>query len=108
MIVFKKDSQVVAKKTVGAIAHYVCDKCEVEIPYSSIDAFSFKITNIEGAKVEGGGKIIVREIDLCKDCSARLIEKLKLDGYRFSIIEDDYLDWLIKKPTYNNKSNAHF
>ena len=71
-------------------SYVLCDKCGDKISFANYDAFDFDFSLKTGNSYPEGGSGEKQEMDLCHTCANKLMELLKLNGYRINTSDWDY------------------
>jgi hypothetical protein len=89
MEVIKKHKEM--KEVYVTDEHYtICDKCGQKIHTNYYDAFNFKFSRRTGTEYPEGGSGEEETLDLCQDCSIKIVHLLKVNGYNVQFKEWDW------------------
>lgn len=80
----------VFRENVERVVKTTCDKCDIEIINGfGGDYYDFDFYRKDGVSYPEYQNYIKLTLDLCKDCSQRLVEDMKAQGYKFQEEEVD-------------------
>ena len=67
-----------------------CDKCGKKINTDPYDAFECKFIRETGSNYPESGSGEKEMLDLCQDCSIKIVDLLKVNGYKVHLKEWDW------------------